>query len=90
MGRSLSVSRRCYNVAATIKVSVRSPVTIHSDDIYDDLITRTVDGSDAKACHELIPCCLPRCVGVQFAVVALFFQGLGLWFALVIMSGDNN
>mmetsp|Transcript_22342 Transcript_22342/g.25888 ORF Transcript_22342/g.25888 Transcript_22342/m.25888 type:complete len:210 (+) Transcript_22342:143-772(+) len=30
-------------------------------DIYDDLITRTVDGSDAKACHDLIPCCLPRC-----------------------------
>ena len=30
-------------------------------DIYDDLITRTVDGSDAKACHEVIPCCFPRC-----------------------------
>ena len=30
-------------------------------DIYDDLITRTVEGSDAKACHEVIPCCLPRC-----------------------------
>lgn len=55
-------------------------------DIYDDLITRTVDGSDAKACHELIPCCLPRCVGVQFAVVALIFQGLGVYFALVWMS----
>jgi hypothetical protein len=30
-------------------------------DIYDDLIKRTVDGSDAKACHELIPCCFPKC-----------------------------
>lgn len=30
-------------------------------DIHDDLITRTVDGSDAKACHDLIPCCFPRC-----------------------------
>ena len=52
-------------------------------DIYDDLITRTVEGSDAKACHELIPCCFPRCVGVQWAVVAIVFQGLGLYLALV-------
>mmetsp|Transcript_37512 Transcript_37512/g.82126 ORF Transcript_37512/g.82126 Transcript_37512/m.82126 type:complete len:237 (-) Transcript_37512:18-728(-) len=55
-------------------------------DIYDDLITRTVDGSDAKACHELIPCCFPRCVGVQFACVALLFQGLGIYLALVWMG----
>ena len=55
-------------------------------DIYDDLITRTVEGSDAHACHKLIPCCLPRCVGVQFALVAIAFQGLGLYFALVWMS----
>ena len=55
-------------------------------DIYDDLITRTVEGSDAHACHQLIPCCLPRCVGVQFALVALAFQGFGLYFALVWMT----
>lgn len=55
-------------------------------DIYDDLITRTVDGSDAKACHELIPCCLPRCVGVQFALVALAFQAAGVYLALVWMG----
>lgn len=55
-------------------------------DIYDDLITRTVDGSDAKACHELIPCCLPRCVGVQFAIIALLLQGLGIYFALFWMG----
>ncbi|KAL7493019.1 hypothetical protein ACHAWT_003543 [Skeletonema menzelii] len=55
-------------------------------DIWDDLITRTVEGSDAHACHKLIPCCLPRCVGVQFAVVALAFQCLGLYLALVWMS----
>lgn len=52
-------------------------------DIYDDLITRTVEGSDAHACHQLIPCCLPRCVGVQWALVAIVFQGLGLYLALV-------
>jgi hypothetical protein len=55
-------------------------------DIYDDLITRTVEGSDAHACFKLIPCCLPRCVGLQFAVVALMFQALGLYFALVWMT----
>ena len=55
-------------------------------DIYDDLITRTVEGSDAHACHKLIPCCLPRCVGVQFALVALAFQALGLYLALVWMT----
>ena len=55
-------------------------------DIYDDLITRTVEGSDAHACHKLTPCCLPRCVGVQFAIVALAFQALGLYLALVWMS----
>mmetsp|Transcript_21881 Transcript_21881/g.47547 ORF Transcript_21881/g.47547 Transcript_21881/m.47547 type:complete len:280 (+) Transcript_21881:102-941(+) len=55
-------------------------------DIYDDLITRTVEGSDAHACHKLIPCCLPRCVGVQFAVLAIAFQALGLYFALVWMT----
>jgi hypothetical protein len=55
-------------------------------DIYDDLITRTVEGSDAHACFKLIPCCLPRCVGLQFAVVALMFQAFGLYFALVWMT----
>lgn len=55
-------------------------------DIYDDLITRTVEGSDAKACHDLIPCCLPRCVGVQFVLVALLFQALGIYLCLVWMD----
>lgn len=57
-------------------------------DIYDDLITRTVEGSDAHACHKLIPCCMPRCVGVQFAILAIAFQGLGLYFALVWMASS--
>lgn len=57
-------------------------------DIYDDLITRTVEGSDAHACHKLIPCCLPRCVGVQFGIVALAFQALGLYLALVWMASS--
>lgn len=55
-------------------------------DIYDDLITRAVDGSDAHACHDLIPWCLPRWVGLQFAAVALGLQALGLYLALVWMT----
>jgi hypothetical protein len=52
-------------------------------DIYDDLIVRTAEGSDAVACHKLYPCCLPRCVGVQFWLVAFVFQGVGLYIAIV-------
>ena len=58
-------------------------------DIYDDLITRTVEGSDAHACHKLIPCCLPKCVGVQFALVAFAWQALGVYLALVWMSSST-
>jgi hypothetical protein len=58
-------------------------------DIYDDLVVRTAEGSDAQACHKLIPCCLPRCVGVQFWIVAFCFQVLGLYFAMVwLVSTD--
>lgn len=52
-------------------------------DIYDDLITRTAEGSDAVACHKECPCCRPRCVGVQFWIVAFLYQILGIYFALV-------
>jgi Peptidase M50B-like len=54
-------------------------------DIYDDLVTRTAEGSDAVACHQVIPCCAPRCVGVQFWIVAFAFQVAGLYMALVWM-----
>lgn len=58
-------------------------------DIYDDLVTRTAEGSDAQACHKLIPCCLPRCVGVQFWVLAFIFQVVGIYLALVwLVSTD--
>ena len=58
-------------------------------DIWDDTISRTVEGSDAFACHKMWPCCLPRCVGVQFALCAIVFQALGMYFALVWLT-DNN
>ena len=59
-------------------------------DIYDDLVTRTAEGSDAVACHQLIPCCHPRCVGVQFWIVAFAFQVAGLYLALVWQVSDNK
>ncbi|KAL3910581.1 MAG: hypothetical protein SGILL_007638 [Bacillariaceae sp.] len=52
-------------------------------DIWDDTISRTVEGSDSHACFKMWPCCLPRCVGVQFMCCALVCQCLGLYFALV-------
>jgi hypothetical protein len=58
-------------------------------DIWDDTISRTVEGSDAFACHKMWPCCLPRCVGVQFALCAIVFQALGLYLALVWLTDDN-
>ncbi len=41
------------------------------------------EGSDAVACSNLIPFCKPRCVGVQFLLVGLVFQVLGIYLALV-------
>jgi hypothetical protein len=58
-------------------------------DIYDDLVTRTAEGSDAQACHKLISCCHPRCVGVQFWILAFVFQVIGIYGALVwLVSTD--
>lgn len=59
-------------------------------DIYDDTIRRTADGSDAVACYRILPCCLPRCVGVQFWIVAFGFQVLGLYLALVWMIASDE
>lgn len=56
-------------------------------DIWDDTISRTVEGSDAHACFKMWPCCLPRCVGLQFAILAIICQCAGLYFAMVSMMG---
>jgi hypothetical protein len=61
-------------------------VALFSDKlIVADLIRRTADGSDAVACSKVCPCCLPKCVGVQFWLIAVTFQVLGLYLALVWM-----
>ena len=54
-------------------------------DIWDDTISRTVEGSDAYACFQMWPCCLPRVVGVQFAILAICCQCLGLYIAMLSM-----
>ena len=58
-------------------------------DIWDDTISRTVEGSDAYACFQMWKCCLPRCVGVQFAILAILCQLAGLYFALVSLVGER-
>ena len=55
-------------------------------DIWDDTISRTVEGSDAYACFQMWKCCLPRCVGVQFAILAIICQCAGLYFAMLSME----
>jgi len=52
-------------------------------DIWDDTISRTVEGSDAYACFQMWPMCLPKCVGVQFAILAICCQCLGLYIAML-------
>ena len=58
-------------------------------DIWDDTISRVVEGSDAYACHQMWVCCLPRCVGIQFALLAICCQVLGVYFALVSLVDEN-
>lgn len=48
-------------------------------DTYTDTIRRTVLRSDAYACYEQCPCCLPKCVGVQWALLNLLLQIIGAW-----------
>lgn len=55
-------------------------------DIWDDTISRTVEGSDAYACFQMWKCCLPRCVGIQFAILAIICQCSGLYFAMLSLS----
>ena len=55
-------------------------------DIWDDTISRTVEGSDAYACFQMWKCCLPRCVGVQFAILAIICQCAGLYFGMLSME----
>jgi hypothetical protein len=58
-------------------------------DIHADTVAREVKGSDAYACsEEVCPGCTPRCVGIQWAILAICFQLFGIWIALVEMSEE--
>ena len=59
------------------------------EDIWQDVVKREIEGSDAYACHkEVWPCCSPRCVGLQWALLAILFQLLGIWITCVEMSEE--
>lgn len=43
-------------------------------------------GPDAKKCHDAVPCCLTRCVALQFIFSAIFMQIFGVYLALVWLN----
>lgn len=58
-------------------------------DIHEDTVVREVEGSDAHACAtEVFPWCSPRCVGIQWVIVAVVCQLIGIWIAIVEMSEE--
>mmetsp|Transcript_10204 Transcript_10204/g.22691 ORF Transcript_10204/g.22691 Transcript_10204/m.22691 type:complete len:264 (-) Transcript_10204:2599-3390(-) len=57
-------------------------------DTYQDTIRRTVLRSDAYACYEICPCCMPRCVGLQWAICNIVLQLGGIWIAMVQLSDE--
>lgn len=58
-------------------------------DIYEDTVMRSVSGSDAHACStEVWICCAPQFIGFQWAIMAIAFQIIGIWIAIVEMSEE--
>lgn len=57
-------------------------------DTYQDTIRRTVVRSDAYACYEICPCCLPKSVGIQWAICNIILQLTGIWVAMVQLSDE--
>eukprot|EP00956_Cyclotella_meneghiniana_P026017 scaffold55476_cov22-Cyclotella_meneghiniana.AAC.3 len=53
-----------------------------------DTLSRTVLHSDAYACYEQCNCCLPKCIGMQWAIINILLQITGVWIALVQMSNE--
>lgn len=39
----------------------------------------TVEGSDAHACHQSCPCCLPRLVGLTWGLIAIGMLAAGVY-----------
>ena len=54
--------------------------------IHSDTILRAREGSDSYTCYaEVCLCCPPRCVGIQWAILAICFQLQGILLALIEM-----
>jgi hypothetical protein len=60
-------------------------------DIHDDTVFAAIEGSDAHACNRQVwPWCHPQTIGLQWAVLALLFQMIGIWTAMLQMSHECN
>lgn len=58
-------------------------------DTFDDCVWRKLDGSDAVRCSQnLWPCCAPQLIGIQMLLLAVFFQVLAIYLAMVWLSSD--
>ena len=57
-------------------------------DVYNDCVGRTVLRSDAYACYEVCPCCLPKAVGIQWAICNILLQLTGIWVAMAQLSDE--
>ena len=56
--------------------------------MYNDCVGRTVLRSDAYACYEVCPCCLPKAVGIQWAICNILLQLTGIWVAMAQLSDE--
>lgn len=60
-------------------------------DIHDDTVFAAIQGSDAHACNDQVwPCCHPQTIGLQWAIMAIGFQMIGIWVSLLQMSHECN
>ena len=60
-------------------------------DIFNHLILRNREGSDAYALYEESGrCCPPRCIGVWWLLLAVAMQLIGMYLALILMSDECN
>ena len=58
-------------------------------DIFQHLIIHSRPGSDSYALYEESGrCCVPRCIGVTWLLVAIALQLAGAWLALILMSEE--
>ena len=64
-------------------------VCIEAITVYQDTAKHTVLQSDAYACYEICPCCLPRCVGIQ-AACTIILQVTGVAIAMLQLSNECN